>query len=116
MSARMARFSLVLLFAVAACDAGWQGSTSGGSRAEATRTVLMASRASTAVRPFHLGEAINVVEIHFCSLAANGSNMGRTSGDSATVGMESIDGLRRLEHPFNTPMSIATGLGLRFTP
>jgi hypothetical protein len=78
--------------------------------------VFLGSSTERLTFQIHLGEATNVIEIHYCSLAANGGNTGRTSGDSATVGVESIDGLRGLEHSFNTPMSIATGLGLRFTP
>jgi hypothetical protein len=78
--------------------------------------VFLGSSAERLTFQIHLVEATNVIEIHYCSLAANGGNAGRTSGDSATVGVESIDGLRGIEHSFNTPMSISTGLGLRFTP
>jgi hypothetical protein len=64
----------------------------------------------------HLLEGSNVIEIHYCSLAANGGDVARTSGGSATVGIESADGTRGLEHSLNTANSIMTGLGLRFTP
>ncbi len=64
----------------------------------------------------HLLEGTNVVELHYCTLAANGGDVNRTSGSSATVGLESLDGSRGVEHSFDTPSSISTGLGLRFTP
>lgn len=64
----------------------------------------------------HLLEGTNVVELHYCTLAANGGDVNRTSGSSATVGLESLDGTRGAEHSFDTPSSISTGLGLRFTP
>ncbi|MDP1922205.1 MAG: hypothetical protein Q8L14_38560 [Myxococcales bacterium] len=64
----------------------------------------------------HLLEGTNVVELHYCTLAANGGDVNRTSGSSATVGLESLDGTRGAEHSFDTPGSISTGLGVRFTP
>jgi len=64
----------------------------------------------------YLLEGSNLVELHSCTLAVNAGDALRTSGGSATVGLESLDGTRGVEHSFDTPSSISTGLGLRFTP
>jgi len=62
-----------------------------------------------------LFETTNIVEFHYCTLTA-GTSGDRVTGNSATVGIESLDGTNGFEHSFNTPMSVSTANALRFTP
>ncbi|MBL8919285.1 MAG: hypothetical protein JNJ54_10520 [Myxococcaceae bacterium] len=66
-----------------------------------------------------LHETTNLVEVHYCSLvpAMTMSSAARTSGGSATVGVESLDGSRGTQVSTNSVNpGIATGGGYRFTP
>nr|MCU0700754.1 hypothetical protein [Myxococcaceae bacterium] len=63
-----------------------------------------------------LFEGTNVVEIHYCSLDANGATGGRETGTSATVGIENAAGTAGVQHSFNTLNSVNTTDALRFTP
>ncbi|MCA2977576.1 MAG: hypothetical protein INH37_04780, partial [Myxococcaceae bacterium] len=62
-------------------------------------------------------EGTNVIEFHYCSLAANGAtSTDRTSGGSASFGLENATGTVGVEHSVNLPNAVTTGSGLRFTP
>ncbi|MFO0604088.1 MAG: hypothetical protein U0324_12980 [Polyangiales bacterium] len=62
-----------------------------------------------------LFEGTNVIELHYCTLTP-GMMATRTSGDSATVGIESPDGRAGLQHSFNRANAVNTMNGIRFTP
>ncbi|PZR06265.1 MAG: hypothetical protein DI536_30480 [Archangium gephyra] len=63
-----------------------------------------------------LFEGTDVIEIHYCSLAANGGNAARVGGSEATVGVENSTGTVGIPHSFDTAASVVSGTGLRFTP
>jgi hypothetical protein len=62
-----------------------------------------------------LFESTNVIEFHYCMLTA-GSTGTRATGSSATVGIESMDGMRGYQHSYNTADAINTSSAIRFTP
>lgn len=61
-------------------------------------------------------ETSNVVEFHYCSINAGTSTDGRASGNSATIGIESLTGATGVQAGFNRPNSAVTGGAVRFTP
>jgi hypothetical protein len=63
-----------------------------------------------------LFESTNVVEVHHCSMAANTGSATRTTGDSATVGLENVGGTDATRYEYNTANTVVSGGGLRFTP
>ena len=63
-----------------------------------------------------LFEGTNVIEFHYCSLAANGATTNRETGATATVGVENEAGTLGVQHSFNTASSVNTTDALRFTP
>ncbi|MFO0659451.1 MAG: myxococcus cysteine-rich repeat containing protein [Polyangiaceae bacterium] len=64
-----------------------------------------------------LYEGSNVIEFHYCTLASTTSTgAARVTGGSATVGIESINGQKGIQHSYNTASSISTATGIRFTP
>lgn len=66
-----------------------------------------------------LNETTNVIEFHYCALelgSAPTADAARLGGNSATVGLEAPNGLEASLASFNTPMSVTTATGLRFTP
>jgi len=64
----------------------------------------------------HVLEGTNVVEFHYCSLAAGSGSATRVTGDSATVGLESSTGAEGLEHSLDLGYSVSTTQAIRFTP
>jgi hypothetical protein len=61
----------------------------------------------------HLFEGSNVVEYHYCGMAA-GSTL--ATGGSATIGIEDPTGADGTQHSFNTASSVSDSGALRFTP
>jgi hypothetical protein len=55
-----------------------------------------------------------VVELHYCGLT--GSDAGRASGGSATIGLEDALGVDGTQHSFDMPGVIGTTNAIRFTP
>jgi hypothetical protein len=62
-----------------------------------------------------LFETTGVVELHYCALHPGTSGL-RHTGNQATVGMESLDGARGVQHSFNVPDAVATMRAIRYTP
>lgn len=56
-----------------------------------------------------------VVELHYCSLRP-GPMPGPVTGESATIGLESADGLDGAVHSFNAPGAVTSSTAIRFTP
>jgi hypothetical protein len=63
-----------------------------------------------------LYETSNVVEFHYCNLAANTGSMNTVTGAGASIGIESLAGNSGTQHSVNTALSISTANALRFTP
>ena len=63
-----------------------------------------------------LYETTNVVEFHYCTLNANGATSGFVTGNSATVGIEALNGTSGTQHSSNQMNAINTMSGIRFTP
>jgi len=63
-----------------------------------------------------LYETTNVIEYHYCTLAVNAGDAPRTSGGSATVGVENSTGTTATLHSFDRASSVTVATGLRFTP
>lgn len=64
----------------------------------------------------HVVEGTNVIEFHYCNLAANGATPDRLGGSSATFGLENATGTVGVEHSSNQLNAVTSGSGLRFTP
>jgi hypothetical protein len=62
-----------------------------------------------------LFETSNAIELHYCTLTA-GMMGGRITGDSATIGIESADGVGGRQHSHNTATSVSTTAAFRFAP
>ena len=60
-------------------------------------------------------EGTNVIETHYCAMT-NSSTGTRHTGDSATVGLRSIDGTLTAQAAYNTAGTTAGGTAYRFTP
>ena len=63
-----------------------------------------------------LYETTNVIEYHYCTLAANAGDAPRTTGGAAAVGVENAAGTSGVQHSFNTTGSVSTANAIRFTP
>jgi hypothetical protein len=63
-----------------------------------------------------LYESTNVIEFHYCNLAANGGSTTDVSGAGATIGIESPTGADGVQHSNNTANSVNTTDAIRFTP
>jgi hypothetical protein len=63
-----------------------------------------------------LYETSNVIEFHYCTMAANGGSATRTTGNSATIGLENATGTIGVQHSHNTATSVSPANALRFTP
>jgi cysteine-rich repeat protein len=59
-----------------------------------------------------LREGSSQIELHYCSLTGSA----RSTGESATIGLESLDGTSGVPVSFNTASAVTTGSGYRFTP
>ena len=62
-----------------------------------------------------LFEGAQAIELHYCTLTP-GMMTDRITGNSATVGIESPDGMAGRQHSFNRAMSVNTTTAYRFTP
>jgi len=62
-----------------------------------------------------LFETSNAIELHYCTLTA-GMMGGRITGDSATIGIESADGVGGRQHSYNAATSVSTTAAFRFAP
>jgi hypothetical protein len=65
-----------------------------------------------------LNETSNVIEFHSCALTpgAGQASIDRTSGNSATVGLEDLTGSSGVQSSVNTANSVSTMNAFRFTP
>ena len=63
-----------------------------------------------------LYETTNVIEYHYCTLAANAGDAPRTTGGAAAVGVENAAGTSGVQHSFNTTAAVSTANAIRFTP
>ncbi|MBL8941330.1 MAG: hypothetical protein JNM69_42685, partial [Archangium sp.] len=63
-----------------------------------------------------LNETSNLIEFHYCALDVNGGDDPRTSGNSATVGVENFPGNEGVQSSYNTAGSVSTSNAFRFTP
>ncbi|MCA2977095.1 MAG: hypothetical protein INH41_24880 [Myxococcaceae bacterium] len=65
-----------------------------------------------------LNETSNVIEFHYCTMTpgAGQASIDRTSGSSATVGLEDLTGGSGVQSSFNTVNSVSTMNAVRFTP
>ena len=60
-----------------------------------------------------LFEGTNVIELHYCTLAANGGTAGDVTGVASTIGVENATGSEAIVH---SPAPVNTTNALRFTP
>ena len=60
--------------------------------------------------------ATQEVELHYCSLTSPPDPQNAVSGGSATVGLESPNGLTGAQHSFNQGLSVTSTTAIRFTP
>ncbi len=61
-------------------------------------------------------ETTNVIEFHYCTLAANSGSATDVTGGSASVGLENATGDVGVQHSYGTASSVNTTDGIRFTP
>jgi len=63
-----------------------------------------------------LFQTSNVIEFHYCTLAAGTGTTAAVTGAGATVGLENGAGTIGVLHSFDTAGSVSTSAALRFTP
>ncbi|MCA3014557.1 MAG: hypothetical protein INH41_19415 [Myxococcaceae bacterium] len=61
-------------------------------------------------------EGTNVVEFHYCTLAANGGSATEVTGQFATIGVENATGTEAIVHSQAMSNSVNTTDAIRFTP
>jgi len=74
-----------------------------------------ADRSAALTFQTQLYETSNVIELHYCTMTP-GMDMPGATGASATVGLENAAGSLGIQHSFDTPDSVDTVNGIRFTP
>ena len=80
-------------------------------------TFIPSSRPERLQFQVQLYEAGNVIEFHYCNLAqGTGGDLPRTTGSSATIGLENQTGTAGVLHSYNQGSSVSTTSALRFTP
>lgn len=61
-------------------------------------------------------ETTNVIEFHYCSLTPPDGGVDRTTGVSATIGLETATGAGGVQHSYNTAGAAMSSSAVRFTP
>lgn len=60
-----------------------------------------------------LFETTNAIELHYCTLAANGATTTYEQGFNASVGIEALNGTQGVQHSYRSPV-LSTGTALHF--